>query len=53
MTCTSCKHAACVSICEHQYECSNGHKGIQQGTEECPDAELKDTTLIGKEDWYE
>lgn len=53
MTCTSCKHAACVSICEHQYECSNGHKGIQQGTEECPDAEPKDTTLIGKEDWYE
>lgn len=54
MTCSSCKYAACVSIGEHQYECSQGsHPEIQSGTKECKEAEPKDTTLIGKEDWYE
>lgn len=53
MTCAKCKYSSCVSIIDSQYQCNNGHKGIQQGTEECPDASPKDPTIIRKEDWVD
>ena len=53
MTCAKCKYSACVSICENQYQCVNGHTGLHKGTEECPDGEQKSPEIIGKEDWYE
>lgn len=53
MTCKGCKYASCVSILESQYKCSNGHEGIQEGQQECPDSEPKTKETLPKEDWWE